>query len=472
MRGYAQTTGPTRKTRKQEGPAGLDVVHPNAAGIDVGSGEMWVCVPAGRAPERVRRFGTVTSQLQAIADWLHACGVETVAMESTGVYWIALFQILESRGFAVYLVNARHVKNVPGRRKTDRLDCQWLQKLHACGLLRASFRPTDRVCALRSLLRQRDTLIRMASRHIQHMQKALREMNVLLDQVTTDITGTTGMRIIDAILGGCRDYAQMARLRDPRLHASEEQIAEALRGDYRPEHLFVLKQALAAYRFVWEQIQQLDAEVEQTLNALVQHAGKSAVALPEAGLTGCEKRRGNAPDYDVQTYLYRLTGVDLTRIPGLAAAAIQSLISETGVDMSRWPTEKHFASWLGLAPDPKISGGQIIGQTRRHVQSRAARVLRVGAMTLRRSPTWLGAFYRRIKARAGGAMAITATAHKLAVIYYTMLRTNQEYRALSAIDYEQRFQERMLRNLKRRAKQCGFELVAVAPSGPVVNSAN
>jgi hypothetical protein len=205
---------------------------------------------------------------------------------------------------------------------------------------------------------------------------------------------------------------------------------------------------------------------------MVRHTGRSAVALPEAGLTGREKRRGNAPDYDVQAHLYRLTGVDLTRIPGLGAAAIQTLVSETGTDMTRWPTEKHFASWLGLAPDPKISGGQVIGQTRRHVQSRAARVLRVGAMTLRRSPSWLGAFYRRIKARAGGAMAITATAHKLAVIYYTMLRTGQEYRAISATDYEQRFQERMLRNLKRRAAQCGFELVAVAPSGPAVNSAN
>ncbi len=469
MKGYAAATG---ATSQKTGPAGLEIVHPDAAGIDVGAGEMWVCVPVGRGPERVRRFGTVTSQLLAIADWLKACGVATVAMESTGVYWIALFQILEGRGFEVYLVNARHVKNVPGRRKTDRLDCQWLQKLHACGLLRASFRPVAAVCALRSLLRQRDNLIRLAARHIQHMQKALREMNVLLDQVTTDITGTTGLRIIEAILGGCRDCAQMARLRDGRLQASEAQIAEALRGDYRPEHLFVLKQALAAYRFVWEQIQQLDAEVEQGLNAMVAHAGRSAVALPEAGLTGREKRRGNAPDYDVQAHLYRLTGVDLTRIPGLGAAAIQTLISETGADMTRWPTEKHFASWLGLAPDPKISGGQVIGQTRRHVQSRAARILRVGAMTLRRSPSWLGAFYRRIKARAGGAMAITATAHKLAVIYYTMLRTGQEYRALSATDYEQRFQERMLRNLKRRAQQCGFELVATAPSGSILTAAN
>ena len=457
MTGY---DGTVAEARRKKGATGLEVVNPDAAGIDVGSSEMWVCVPEGRAAERIQKFGTVTSQLQAIAAWLKACGVKTVAMESTGVYWIPLFQILEAAGFEVYLVNARHVKNVPGRRKTDRLDCQWLQKLHACGLLRPSFRPSGEMCRLRTLLRHRENLIRMGSRHIQHMQKALREMNVLLEKVATDITGTTGMRIIEAIIGGCRDYVQMAQMRDWRLKASEEEIAEALHGDYRPEHLFVLKQALEAYRFVWGQIQTLDAEAEQVMRLMEARAGRSEVALPDKGLTGREKRRGNAPDYDVQSHLYKLAGVDLTRIPGLGAAAIQTLISETGTDMSRWLTEKHFASWLGLCPDPKVSGGQVIGQNRRHVQSRAARALRTGAMTLHRSPSWLGAFYRRIKARAGGAMAITATAHKLAVIYYAMLKTGREYREISAEQYEQRFQARMIRYLKRRAQQYGFELVA------------
>jgi transposase len=464
MRKYDESAA---ETRTKNGTGGLEVLNPDAAGIDVGSGEMWVCVPEGRATERVRKFGAVTSQLEAIAQWLKECGVKTVAMESTGVYWIPLFQILEARGFEVYLVNAGHVKNVPGRRKTDRLDCQWLQKLHACGLLRASFRPTGEICRLRALLRHRDNLIRMGARHIQHMQKALREMNILLDKVTTDITGSTGMRIIEAILGGCRDCLAMAEMKDPRLKAGVDEIAEALRGDYREEHLFVLKQALEAYRFVWEQIKRLDTEVEKYLQVMEQKTGRQETELPSRGLTGREKRRGNAPDYDVQSHLYKLTGVDLTRAPGLGAAAVHTLISETGTDMNRWPTEKHFASWLGLCPDPKVSGGQTIGQNRRHVQSRAAKTFRTAAMTLHSSPSWLGAFYRRIKARAGGAMAITATAHKLAVIYYVMLKTGHEYREIPAGDYEQRFQERMIRYLKRRARQYGFEMVAAVQPATV-----
>jgi transposase len=438
---------------------GFEVIHPDAAGIDVGSEEMWVCVPEGRAAEGVRKFGAVTSELEAIGQWLRECGVKTVAMESTGVYWIALYQILEAAGFEVYLANARHVKNVPGRRKTDRLDCQWLQKLHACGLLRASFRPPGEICRLRSLLRHRENLVRMASRHIQHMQKALREMNVLLEKVVSDITGATGQRIIEGILSGCRDFVRMAELRDGRLKASVGEIVEALQGDYRPEHLFVLRQALEAYRFVCGQIERLDEEVERCLQKLEKEAGRTEMALPEGGLTGAEKRRGNAPRYDVQSHLYKLTGVDLTRIPGLGAMAIERLIFETGTSMDPWPTEKHFASWLGLAPDPRISGGRVIGQNRGHVCNRAAQVLRMAARSLHHSPTWLGAFYRRMKARCGGLLAIDATAHKLALIYYRMMRSGKQYRDITAADYEGRFQERMVRHLQRRAKELGFELV-------------
>jgi len=438
---------------------GFDIIHPDAAGIDVGADEMWVCVPPGSVTENVRRFGTVTSQLHSIAQWLKECGVKTVAMESTGVYWIPLFQILEAAGLDVYLVNAHHVKNVPGRRKTDRMDCQWLQKLHACGLLNASFRPPGDICRLRSYLRHRETLVIAGAQHIQRMQKALREMNVLLDQVVSDITGTTGLRIITAILDGNRDFAQMAGWRDRRLKASVEQIMEALRGDYRAEHLFVLRQALEAYRFVEQQIQTCDREVEQLLISMEKAADKPKRPLPEGGLTGCEKRRGNAPEYDVQSHLYQLTGVDLTQAPGLGAAAVQSLIAETGTDMNRWLSEKHFASWLGLAPDPKISGGHVIGHNHRHVQSRAAKLFRISAMTLHRSPSWLGAFYRRMKGRRGGRTAVNATAHKLAVLYYRMLQSGRAYQDMSAEEYERRFQERILQNFKRRARQYGYELV-------------
>lgn len=438
---------------------GFEILHPDAAGIDVGADEMWVCVPPGRVKDNVRRFGTVTGNLHTIVQWLKECGVKTVAMESTGVYWIPLFQILEAAGLDVYLVNARHVKNVPGRRKTDRLDCQWLQKLHACGLLNASFRPPGDICRLRSYLRHRETLVIAGVQHIQRMQKALREMNVLLDQVVSDITGTTGLRIIMAILDGNRDFAQMAGWKDQRLKASEEQIMEALEGDYRAEHLFVLRQALEAYQFVEQQIKTCDYEVEKLLVSMEKSSGQPKRPLPEGGLTGGEKRRGNAPDYDVQSYLYQMTGVDLTQVPGLGAAAVQSLIAETGTDMNRWPSEKHFASWLGLAPDPKISGGQVIGHNHKRVQSRAAKLFRISAMTLRRSPSWIGAFYRRMKGRCGGRTAVNATAHKLAVLYYRMLQSGRAYTTLSAEEYERRFQERMLRNLKRRAHQYGFDLI-------------
>lgn len=436
------------------------MINPDAAGVDVGSREMWVCVPEDRSELNVRQFGTETSELEAIAAWLRDCRVKTVAMESTGVYWIPLFQILENHGFEVYLVNARHVKNVPGRRKTDRLDCRWLQKLHACGLLSPSFRPPAEICRLRSYLRHRSSLIGALSKQTQYMQKALREMNVLLDQAVSDVTGVTGLRIMDAILGGERDPKKLAELADPRVRKSAEQIAKALQGDYRPEHLFVLKQALESYRFVQNQIRDCDRETEQYWIELEKADSRENVPLPEAGLTGREKRRGNAPDYEVQAYLYRLVGVDLTRIPGFGAATVQALLSETGVNMDCWPTDKHFASWLDLCPSPKVSGGQVIGHTRRHAQNRAGQLFRQAAATLQNNSSWLGAFYRRMKAKIGGNSAIKATAHKLSRIYYRMLKTRKEYREIGAAAYEERFRQRQIRNLQRRAQQFGLALVA------------
>jgi len=460
----------SQKPRRANGrgsEAQFEVINPDAAGIDVGASEMWVCVPDGRAEECVRQFGTETVELEAIAAWLTQCGIKTVAMESTGVYWIPLFQILENHGLEVYLVNARHVKNVPGRRKTDRLDCGWLQKLHACGLLCASFRPPAEICRLRAYLRHRSNLVRALSKQVQYMQKALREMNVLLDQAVSDVNGVTGMRIMEAILGGERDPQKLAALADPRVRKSADQIARALQGDYRPEHLFVLKQALSAYRFVQNQIRDCDGETEQYLIELEKAEARETVPLPAGGLTGREKRRGNAPDYDVQAYLYRLVGVDLTRVPGLGAATVQALVSETGIDMGRWPTEKHFVSWLDLCPCPKISGGKVIGHTHRHAQNRAGQLFRQAASTLQSNSSWLGAFCRRLKAKLGCNSATKATAHKLALIYYRMMKTRAAYREIGAAAYEERFRQRQIRNLHRRAQQLGLKLVPedTVPSG-------
>jgi transposase len=438
----------------------FEVISPDAAGVDVGASEMWVCVPGENEQERVRQFGTDTVELEAIAAWLLQHGVRTVAMESTGVYWIPLFQVLENHGLEACLVNARHVKNVPGRRKTDRLDCRWLQKLHACGLLSSSFRPTAEICRLRTCMRHRANLVREQAEQILRMQKALREMNVQLDAAVSDVTGVSGTRIMEAIIAGERDPATLARMADRRIRKSQKEIARCLQGDYRPEHLFVLKQALAAYRFFQEQMRDCDQEVERYSGELERTAGRADTALP--ALAAGEKRKPkskNVPAYDVRTHLYRLTGVDLTRIPGIAELTAQGLISETGLDMSRWQTAKHFASWLDLCPSPKVSGGRVIGQGRRHASNRASQMFRQAASSMGNSPSWLGSFYRRMRARLGAGPAVKATAHKLALIYYHVLSTHTEYRQIDTQQYDQRLRERTIRNLQRRARQLGMDLV-------------
>jgi transposase len=450
----------------------FEVINPDAAGIDVGASEMWVCVPGENEQERVRKFGTDTMELEAIATWLLRRGVKTVSMESTGVYWIPLFQILENHGLEACLVNARHVKNVPGRRKTDRLDCRWLQKLHACGLLSASFRPPPEICRLRTCLRHRTTLVQEQAAQIQRMQKAMREMNVQLDAAVSDVTGVSGMRIMDAIIGGEHDPATLARMADPRVRKSPEQIARCLQGDYRPEHLFVLRQALAAYRFFLQQIQDCDGEVERYTGELEAAAGRADTALPAAAAETRKRKKGNVPEYDVQTHLYRLVGVDLTRIPGIGELTAQGLISETGLDMSRWQTPKHFASWLDLCPSPKVSGGRVIGQGRRHASNRAAQMFRQAASSLSNSQSWLGSFYRRMRVRIGAAPAVKATAHKLALIYYHVLSTHTEYRQIEAQQYDQRLRERTIRNLQRRARQLGMDLVSIEASTEAATTAS
>jgi transposase len=341
----------------------LEQINLDAAGLDIGAEEIYACVPVGRDKSSVRAFPTFTVDLHALANWLEACRIKTVAMESTGIYWIPAYEILEARGFAVYLVNARHIKNVPGR-KTDILDCQWIQQLHTYGLLRASFRPPEEICALRAMARHRDNLIRYRSAHIQHMQKALELMNVKLTQVVSDITGVTGMSIIRAVVAGERDSHRLARFRQSGCKKSEEQIAKALQGNYKPEHVFVLKQALAQYDFYQQQIQECDAQMEAMYACLPPSDPEEQVLPPPKPKRG--KPRKNQAHFDLATSLYEAVGVDLTAVDGLDALTVQSIITEIGIDVSPWPTVKHFASWLCLAPHNDKSGGKILGVPKRH----------------------------------------------------------------------------------------------------------
>lgn len=437
-------------------PPELRRVHLDAAGIDVGAESHWVAVPEGRDPEGrgVREFGAFTADLYALADWLATCGVTTVAMESTGVYWIPLFELLESQGFEVLLVNPRHLKSVPGR-KTDVLDCQWLQRLHTYGLLQGSFRPEEQVCVLRAYLRQRQTLVRYAASHVQHMQKALDQMNIKLHKVVSDITGVTGLRIIRAILEGERDPRRLAQLRDPRCKNSEETIAKALEGTWREEHLFSLRQALTLYETYRAEIAACDQQIQAHLGTF-----DSKDDDPPAARTAPRSRQNvGAITFDVGSHLRRITGVDLTEIDGIDAVLALTIISEIGLDMNRWRTVKHFTSWLGLCPGSKISGGKRLDSRTKPTSNRAAMAFRMAANALHRSDSALGAFLRRKKAHIGAPKAITATAHKLARIVYTMLRHGRSYTDLGADYYEARYRGRVLNNLRRKANALGYSLI-------------
>jgi len=426
----------------------------NAAAIDIGTTSHFVAVPVGRASGSVREFATFTADLHHLADWLIQCGVDTVVMESTGVYWIPIFELLEQRGFDVLLVDARKVKNVSGR-KSDVLDCQWLQQLHTYGLLQGAFRPADAIVVLRSYLRQRAMLIRRMSPHIQHMQKALQQMNLLLHHVVTDITGVTGMTIIRAILAGERDPQVLAQYRDPRCKQSAEVIAKSLVGTYREEHLFALQQAVTLYDTYLAQIAACDRQIEQYLSSL----DRVTDDLPPPPVKPRQRPTHNQPRFDARTYLYQLTGVDLTRIDGIEAATALTLISEIGTDMRRWKTANHFVSWLGLCPGTRISGGKVLSSKTKPTANRAALALRMAATSLYHSQSALGAYYRRIAARLGKPQAVTATAHKLARIVYSMLKQGTAYVDAGQEYYERQYKERTVRNLEQRAKVLGFELV-------------
>jgi transposase len=431
------------------------MINQDAAGIDIGSGEHWVAVPEDRDEEPVRCFGCFTADLQAMARWLKQCGVTTVAMESTGVYWIPCYQILEEHGFQVNLVNARHVKNVPGR-KSDVSDCQWLQRLHTYGLLSGSFRPDDQICVLRSYWRHRANLVRYASDHIQHMQKALTQMNLHLHKVLSNVTGVTGMNIIRAIISGERDPEKLALMRERGVKNTPEAIAKALEGDYRQEHLFALKQAVELYDFYHRQIEACDREIERYLHTFEAKVDPVQTPLPKQKR---KKEMRYQSFVDLRTELYRVSGIDFTQIPGLDVVTVQTILSEIGLDPGKFPTEKRFVSWLGLCPNNRITGGQVKSTKTRKTANRAANALRMAAQSLANSNTGLGGFYRRIRARLGAPKAITATAHKLARILYRMWTTGQSYTDLGSDYYENRYKERVLRNITRRARELGYDAV-------------
>jgi transposase len=456
-------SGKRRKKAGNEQPdwsVNLEVVHPNAAGIDIGNESHYVAVPPDRDAQPVRQFACFTEALQQMAAWLKGCGINTVAMQSTGVYWLPVYEILTEEGLQVFLVNARHTKNLPGR-KTDVQECQWLLQLHTFGLLNNSFRPPEEICVLRAYWRQRAEHVLSASACIQRMQKVLTEMNLQLANVISDISGLTGLTIIQAILDGERDRYKLAALADVRIQASREDIARSLEGNWRKELLFILQQELNLYQVYQEQIAECDTALAahlQTLENKVEPGSEPPVA--KAG----KKAGSNAPtSFDLRGELYRISGTDLTQIDGINIMNAQTIIAEVGIDMSRFPSEAHFASFLGLCPDNQITGGKVFRRGTRHVQNRAATALRMAATSLWRSKTYLGAKFRRLRARLGAPKAITAMAHMLARLVYRMLRYGEQYVDKGMKYYEEKYREHEIRSIQTKAKDLGL-VVTLTPT--------
>jgi transposase len=448
-----------RRGQRRPSPSVLERINPSAAGIDCGSAEHYVAVPPDRDPHPVQSFPTFTSDLVRLADWLTRCGITSVAMEATGVYWIPLFEILDARGFDVRLVNAHHVKNVPGR-KSDVSDCEWLRELQIVGLLRGSFRPSDAIVALRGYLRHRHTLVEQAGIHIQRMQKALVEMNLQLPIVVSDITGVTGLRILRDLVAGHRDPVRLAEHRDHRCRASKTDLIAALTGNYRAEHLFVLQQNLELFDTCQAQLAACDRAIEAHVQTMTAAMASPSTPLPAPRIVRTPRTRDNAPRFDIRTPLHHLTGgVDLTQIDGFTPYTALTLIAEIGTDMSRWATEKHFTSWLTLAPKNKISGGRLLSSRTPRSANRAASILRMIVMSLGRTQTALGAFYRRLAARIGKPQALTATARKLAILVYRALKGDLVYTDIGADGYDAHQRARVVTGLRRRAATLGFELV-------------
>lgn len=435
-------------------PKHLQHINIDAAGIDIGASSHFVSVPQGRDDQPVREFKTFTTDLHELSAWLKKCDIKTVAMESTGVYWIPVYEILEEAGFEVLLVNARHVKNVSGR-KSDVLDCQWIRELHTYGLLSGAFRPSQEICELRGYVRQRSSLVEYSSSHIQHMQKALDQMNLRIHNVISDITGVTGQKIIRSILEGERDAKVLSQYRDPRCKQSREIIEKSLVGNYKAEHIFSLKQSIDLYDFYQSKIQECDEAIERLLKGWVPEHSKEALELPK------KRKTKSSPTFGVSQYLYDTCGVDLTAIDGVDALSALKIISEIGTDMNRWKNEKCFGSWMGLAPGTKISGGKVLKRSTKSTASRVASVLRICASSLYNSQSALGAFLRRMKARIGSPKAITAAAYKLAKLIYRMLKEKISYHDSGQDYYDKLHKDRLLRNLKRKAALLGHELYPI-----------
>jgi transposase len=438
---------------QQDWSVNLDVVHPNAAGIDIGNESHYVAVPPDRDMEPVRQFACFTEALQQMAAWLKSCGIDTVAMQSTGVYWLPVYEILTEEGLQVFLVNARHTKNLPGR-KTDVQECQWLLQLHTFGLLNNSFRPPEEICVLRAYWRQRAEHVASASTCIQRMQKVLTEMNVQLANVISDISGLTGLTIIQAILAGERDRYKLADLANFRIQASREEVARSLEGNWRKELLFILQQELNLYQTYQQQIAECDTALAahlQTLEDKVEPGSQPPAAKAN------KRAGGNAPtSFDLRGELYRISGTDLTQIDGINIMNAQTIIAEVGVDMSRFPSEAHFASFLGLCPDNQITGGKVLRRGTRHVENRAATAFRMAATSLWRSKTYLGAKFRRLRARLGAPKAITAMAHMLARLVYRMLRYGEQYVDKGMKYYEEKYREHEIRSIQKKANDLGL----------------
>jgi transposase len=445
------------------------IEQPCAAGIDIGAREIFVAVHSDPHNQPVRRFGTFTEDLHRLADWLQCCGVTTAAMESTGVYWIPLYEILEQRGLRPCVVNARHMKNVPGRR-TDWHECQWIQFLHSVGLLRAAFRPEDQVCAVRAIMRHRRQLVEMAAQHVQHMHQSLTQMNLQIQHVISDMTGATGLAIVDAIVAGERDPAKLVQLCDPRIKADQKTIEKSLLGNWREEHLFTLAQSLELYRSYLSQIVAAEEKIENMLGAFTPRADPEQKPLPvdhKKNRSAAKRRRktGHTTTFDLRREAYKLFGIDATQIPGLDSN-ILPLFSEVGRDLSRWPTAAHFVSWLALCPDNDISGGRVLWRGVRRANNRAGQIFRMAAQSLHRSPTAMGGYLRRLKAKLGPAGATTATARKIATIFYTLVTRQIEFDH-SVWDLSDRHRAQRLQvRLASQAKRLGFQLIPLTESSP------
>ena len=425
---------------------------------------MWSRHPADCDSQTVRVFATFTPDLHLLVDWLVACSIDTVVMASTGVFWIPIYELLEQHDITPYLVNARHVKSVPGR-KSDWNDAQWLQKLHALGLLQASFRPDAEIRTLRTLVRYRAELIERRAPHINHMIQALKHMNIQLNLVLSDITGTTGLAILRAIVAGERDPMQLAQLRTPGCKHTEAEIAKALTGTWQEAQLFILRQSLEVFDYYTTKIAECDREIEQQYQAMESRWMVDA-PLPDLPPAKPESKSKNEPSFNVRAQVARIIGVDLVAVMGLSAVTVHTIISEIGADMSRFPTVKHFCAWLGLAPRNDISGGKVLRSRTMKVRSRANQAFRQAAQSVARSDSAVGAHYRAMRARLGPGQAIVATAHKIARIVYHLLKTGEPYREEGAAEYEQKRQARELKHLARRAQKLGYSLAPIPASAP------